>query len=149
MMRQPGCSIRSLCHSCYKRPAYRHAQIIIIICTYSDLNGHAERHHDVSILTPPTIVFSRHLGCNTLSLDEYFPTFRRHATSLSRLKQAKNSCREQRQASRCGSELKRAKSLCNDVTSKKTPPFINTAVRTSNRSTLTTVNTLFRASNTV
>lgn len=75
---QRGCSIWSLSHSCFKRPAYQHSQII---CTYSDLKGHAG-HHDVSILTPPTIVVARLLGCDTLSLDEYFRTFRRHVTSL-------------------------------------------------------------------
>jgi hypothetical protein len=137
MIRQQGCSIRSLCHSCFKRPAYHHSQVI---STYSDLRGHAEWHRDASILTTPTIVVSRLLGCDTLSLDEYFPKFRRHA-SLSRRKQAKNSHWEQRRASGGGSELNRVRSLCNDVTSKNTRTFINTAVRTSNRPTLTTVHT--------
>lgn len=94
MICQQGCSTRSLCQSCFKRPAYYKSQVI---CTYSDLRGHAERHLDVRILTPPTILVSRLLGCNTLSLDEYFPKFRRHATSLSRRKQAKNSRHKQSQ----------------------------------------------------
>lgn len=64
MICQQGCSIRSLCHSCFKRPAYHHSPVI---CTYSDLIGHAERRHDVSILTPPTIVVSRLLGCDTVA----------------------------------------------------------------------------------
>jgi hypothetical protein len=89
-----------------------------------------------------TIVVSRLVGCDTLSLDEYFPTFRKHATSLSRRKQAKNNRQEQRRASGGGRELNRARSLCNDVTSKNARTFINAAMRTSNRPTLTTVHTL-------
>jgi len=68
--------------------------------------------------------------------------FRRQATSLSRRKQAKNIRQEQKRASGGGSELDRARSLCNDVTSKNTRTFINTAVRASNRPTLVTVHTL-------
>jgi len=84
MICQQGCFIRNLCHSCFNRPSYKPSPVI---CgTYNYLRGHAKWHHDVSILTTPTIVVSRLLGCDTLSLDEYFPTFRRHATSLSRRK---------------------------------------------------------------